>query len=440
MVEADPKVRRRAIIASTVGLAMEWYDFTLYGVASALVFGTVFFPSNSPTLSLLASFATFGVGFAARPIGGFLFGSLGDRLGRRTILLATLTLMGISTFLMGLLPSHATVGVLAPVLLVVLRIAQGLGSGAEYAGSTLLGAEYAPDRRRGLMAAIPSTGSPLGVILASAVITPFAALPHAQFLAWGWRVPFLFSVLLFGVGIYIRLHVMETPVFQQQAMATQARPRVPAFTVVHRRPKQFGTAFLLNIGPNVTSYLPAVYALSFLTDNVGMPPTVGTTALLVANIGALIMLPFSGYLSDRLGRRAVFIGGALLCAVMAFPFFVMLETGSIPLIWIAFLLVFTVSGDALLGSQASMLPELFPTAMRYSGVAFSRELASAAVGGTIPFIATAIVAFGGGTTGVSILVIVLALVAGLGAYLARETRGTSLLDVPGRSMAASSDE
>lgn len=415
--------------ASTIGAALEWYDFTLYGLASALVIGPVFFPSDDSTTGLLASFATFGVGFLARPFGGFIFGNLGDKIGRRAVLVITLSLMSVSTFLIGFLPGYETAGLLGPILLVVLRIAQGLGAGAEYAGATLLAAEYAPDKHRGFVSAIPAAGNPVGVILASAVFGAFTTMPDQAFESWGWRIPFFFSIVLFAVGLYIRLHVEESPVFAEHQEAHAEQGRAGALTLLKEHPKPLLKAVMLNAGPNATSYLPAVYAVSYLAENRGLPESVGTNALIVGNIGALIVLPLAGMVADKVGRRRVFIVGAILAAVLSFPFFTLLDTENTLAIWLAYVLMFSIAGHCLLGAQASILPEQFPTEVRYSGIAVSRELASALVGGTLPFAATAMVAVTGGTTGVSILVMVVVLVAGVGAFLMKEKRGSSLVEI-----------
>lgn len=434
---ADPAQRSptgrqtaRAVVASTIGASLEWYDFTLYGLASSLVLGPVFFPSDSTTKSLLASFATFGVGFFARPIGGIVFGHFGDRIGRRRVLVITLILMSISTFAIGILPSPDSVGILAPILLVVLRIAQGFGAGAEYAGATLLAAEYAPPSRRGVLASVPPMGSPIGSLLASAVFGAFAALPNEQFHAWGWRIPFLLSVVLFAFGLYVRLHISETPVFtSQQPLSSR---RVGIVELLRKYPVPALKALMLNTGPNVTSYLPATYGVAYLSNTLGMPPTAGTKAMIIANAASIIVLPIAGSIADRVKRTYVFCFGAGLAIVMAFPFFALLNTGHTLLIWLGYVLMFAIAGQSVIASQASLLSEQFPTEVRYSGVAVTRELASALVGGTLPFIATAMVSLTGGTTGVAILTIVIGLIAAIGALLMHDHKGESLAQVARR--------
>ncbi|MHA6619924.1 MFS transporter [Pseudonocardia sp. DLS-67] len=417
---------RRVVIASTVGTALEWYDFMLYGTAAALVFGKVFFPGGDPLVATLASLGTFAVGFFARPLGGILFGHLGDRYGRRLVLVATLCLMAVASTLIGLIPDFATIGVAAPATLVVLRILQGLGAGAEYAGGALMAAEHAPPGRRGLFAAIPPTGNALGVILAAAVLTPFTLLPEDQFLAWGWRVPFLVSILILPIGLYIRMKVAETPAFAATAQRGH-REAYPVVGVVRRAPRPLLLCFLVSAGPNVATYVPSVYALSYIENNLALAAGVATLGLLIANTVKLATLPLAGALSDRFGRKQVFTAGALLCAASAFPFFWLLDTGQVIMVWFAMTLVLTFANDLMLGSQAAMLPEQFDTEVRYTGVAVSREFAAALIGGTLPFAAVALTASVGSTWPVSLLMIGLCLVSVAGVVGLRDERGRSFL-------------
>ncbi|MFI7615004.1 MFS transporter [Nonomuraea terrae] len=418
---------RRVVSASTIGTALEWYDFMLYGTAAALVFNKVFFPAGDPLAATLASLGTFAVGFFARPIGGLLFGHLGDRYGRRFVLVVTLTVMALSSTAIGLIPDYRSIGVAAPVILVLLRVTQGLGAGAEYAGGALMAAEHAPPGRRGLFAAIPPTGNALGVILATLVFTPFTWLPQDAFLSWGWRVPFLVSILILPIGLYIRSRVDETPAFTETVKAGN-RSNAPILEVLREAPGSLLKGFLLSVGPNVATYIPSVYALSYVTDNVGLAAAVATGGLLVANTIKLVTLPLSGALADRFGRKPVFVAGAVLCAVAAFPFFWLLDTGNVILVWLAMVVVLTFANDLMLGSQASMLPEQFPTRVRFTGVAASRELAAAVAGGTLPFIAAFLTARTQGTWAISALMVVMCAIAIAGALGVRDGRSVPFTD------------
>lgn len=426
---------RRVVSASTVGTALEWYDFMLYGTAAALVFGRVFFPSHDPVVGTLASLATFAVGFFARPVGGLLFGHFGDKYGRRLVLMVTLILMAVASTLIGAIPSYGSIGIAAPALLVLMRILQGLGAGAEYAGGSLMAAEHAPPGRRGFFAAIPPTGNALGVILAAIVFTPFTFLPEADFLSWGWRIPFLASILILPVGLYIRFRVDESPAFTENVVEKEEKQVAPVITVIRTAPRSLVAGFFLSVGPNVATYVPSVYALTYITDNLGMAAAVGTIGLLVANVIKLATLPFSGWLSDRYGRKPVFISGAVLCAVAAFPMFWLLDTENVVAVWFAMVLVLTFANDLMLGSQAAMLAEQFETKVRYTGVAFCREIAAALAGGTLPFIATFLNDRTQGTWSISILMIIMCAIGVAGALATKDRRHISFLDEPKESVA-----
>lgn len=394
----------RATLASTVGTALEWYDFSLYGTASALVFAHVFFPSGDPLVATLASLGTFAVGFFARPVGGVVIGLLGDRMGRRQMLFLTLLLMAAASTAIGLLPTYGTIGMWAPALLVALRVLQGIGAGGEYAGAMLLSAEHARDEHRGLNASIPSVGNAMGSLLATGVFyLAAAALPREQFLDWGWRIPFLLSAVLAIAAFVIRLKVAESPEFRAGA-APQRNGRDQLVEVLRRGGRRIPLAMLMSIAPNVLSYLPSVYALTYLANQVGAPEYIGLVGLIIANALKFVTVPTAGWLCDRFGGRRIMIIGALAGAVMMFPFFLLLDTGSPVLIWVAFVLLFTLCCDMALASQATMLSTLFDVDVRYGSVTFSREITGAVVGGGIPFAAAALT---GALDGLPWLVVVL---------------------------------
>lgn len=380
----------RATFASTVGTALEWYDFSLYGTASALVFAHVFFPSGNEFAATLASLGTFAVGFFARPIGGVIIGLLGDRVGRRQMLFLTLLLMAVSSTAIGLLPTHDSIGIWAPVLLVLLRILQGIGAGGEYAGAMLLSAEHASDEHRGLNASIPSVGNAMGSLLATGIFfLAEAVLSQEQFLAWGWRIPFLLSAVLAIAAFIIRLRVSESPEFEA-SKASPRTERTQLVDVLRRGGRRIPLAMLMSIAPNVLSYLPSVYALSYLANQVGAPASVGLLGIIIANALKIVTVPTAGWLSDRYGGRIIMIVGSLAGAVLFFPFFLLLDTGTPVLIWAAFVLIFTLCCDMTLASQATMLSSLFDVDVRYASVTFSREITGAVVGGSIPFVAAAL--------------------------------------------------
>lgn len=404
-------MRKRVVGASVVGTALEWYDFLLFGTAAAIVFGPVFFPSTDPATGVLQSLATFAVGFVARPFGGIIFSHVGDRYGRKPVLTATVILMGAATTLMGLIPSYDTIGVIAPIILVTLRILQGLGAGAELAGASLMSAEYAPRRRRGFFTALPSAGNGLGAAVAAVVLTPFALLPEETFLGWGWRVPFLLSAVMMGLGLYIRARLEETPAYVKNVGKREQTAPAPIATVLRKSPATVIRGLLLSVGPNVATYVPSVYVLTYITDNLGMAVTVGIIGLLIANIIKLVTIPLAGYLSDFIGRQKVFIAGAGLTALSAYPMFWLLDTKNPIAVWFAMVLVLTFALDLMLGSQQSMLAEMFDTNVRFTGIAFCREIASAAIGGTLPFIFAWLNGLTSGTWALSLIMVVLSIVA-----------------------------
>ncbi|MDR5699257.1 MFS transporter [Agromyces aerolatus] len=413
----------KATVGATVGTALEWYDFSLYATASALVFPAVFFPTQDTLTATLASFATFAVGFFARPVGGVIIGNLGDRYGRRQMLFLTLVLMGISSTLIGLIPDAATIGIAAPILLIVLRVLQGFGAGGEYAGATLLAAEHSSDSSRGLNAAIPGAGNAAGALLATGVLTVLnTTLPEEAFLSWGWRVAFLASILVCVVGIIIRLKVPESPEFAE-SKAQRDVPRVALTELFRSAGRRVPLAMLASIGPNVASYLPSVYALTYLATVVGAPAWIGLTGILIGNLLKLVTIPLAGWISDRVGRRPVFLAGAIGAALLVFPFFFLLNTGTPILVWIALVLIFTFCNDAMLAAQSGFMSELFDVRHRYTGVTFSREITGALVGGTLPFVAAALTsAADGGFWLVALYCTLLMALAAIGMFFLPETR------------------
>jgi metabolite-proton symporter len=420
---AERRPPLRVIFASTIGSALEWYDFFLYGTAAALVFGDAFFPKFDPLVGTLLSFATFGVGFFARPFGGLFFGYLGDRYGRKPVLIATLLLVGIGTMLIGCLPTYGSIGVMAPILLVLLRLVQGFGAGAEYGGAVILLVEYAPAGHRGLWGGFAPLGVSIGNLLAAGAFAAVSTLPREQFLSWGWRIPFLLSIVLILVGLYIRYRVTETPVFREVvARHAATASQNPLLESIVRQPRNFLVLLGARIAENGLGYLFPVFGLAYVTKTLGVDKSAALSALMVAYVVELVTIPAFSALSDRVGRRPVYLFGALSGIALAFPFFWLVGTREWVLIALAFVLARAVVIAAMFGPQAAYFAELFAPKRRYSGFAFARELGSIVSGGPAPFVATALVAWAAGAWWpVAIYVVLLSAITAVAIWLGPET-------------------
>ncbi len=409
------------MLAAGIGSALEWYDFFIYGMASALVFGPLFFPKYDPALATLASFATFAVGFLARPFGGLFFGHFGDKWGRKPMLVATLLLVGGSTFAIGLLPTYAQVGAWAPVMLLMLRLAQGFGAGAEYGGAVVMAVEFAPEGRRGLYGAFAPMGTTAGNALAGITFWLVGLLAKDDLLAWGWRIPFLGSLLLLALGVYIRAKVTETPVFLA-AKAKRPPLKLPALEAVRRNPRNFFVVVGARLAENALGYLYPVFGLSYLITTLHVARDVAISAVICGNVALVCGLVFFAWLSDRVGRRPVYIFGALFSAACAFPFFLMVGTLNPVLIALAFIIEMGIGSGAMFGPQAVYFAELFGPRLRYSGFAFARELGSIIAGGPAPLIAATLVAWmAGAPWGVCSYVIVMCLITAFAVWCGPET-------------------
>ena len=421
-----PTSIRRVVVASFIGTTIEWYDFFIYGTAAALVFPALFFPEFSPLAGTLASFATFAVGFLARPLGGVIFGHYGDKIGRKAMLVTTLLIMGVATFLVGVLPTYETIGVLAPVLLVVLRLIQGLGLGGEWGGAVLMAVEHSPADKRGLNGSWPQMGVPAGLVLGTGVFAAVSTISGDAFATWGWRIPFLLSIFLIGVGLFIRLSIYESPAFSR-VRESGSEARMPIVDVFRIYPKNVLLGVGSRIGIDVAFYILAVFSLSYLTTNLGVSRGVGLIAISIAALIEVFTIPLFGSLSDRVGRKQLLIGGAALLAVWTFPFFYLLDTRSPFLIILATVVGLAIAHAAVYGTQASFYAELFGTRVRYSGASLSYQMAGIFGGALAPIIATALLA-AGGTNLVGVYVAALCALSVLCYFLAAETFRTDIYE------------
>ncbi len=386
---------RQVLGASFIGTAIEWYDFFIYGTAATLVFGQLFFPTGDPLISTLSALGTFAVGIVIRPLGGIIFGHFGDRLGRKSMLVLTLTMMGAATFFIGLLPTFDQIGVLAPILLVVLRIIQGLGLGGEWGGAALMSVEYAPEDKRGYFGSWPQMGVPAGLVLANGVFLTVATLPNEQFLAWGWRVPFLLSIILIGVGLFIRVRLLETPAFRE-VQESQTESQMPIVDVFRNYPKNVFLAIGARVASDGAFYVFTIFILDYATRTLGLPRPTILLGIVVASIIELFTIPAAGVISDRTGRRPIYLVGTVLMLILAYPYFLLIQTGSVILVVLASVLGLSIAHAMMYGPMTAYFAELFGARVRYSGVSIGYQLAGIIGGGAGPLISTYLVAAAGG--------------------------------------------
>lgn len=423
---AKPNRVRSVVMASSIGTIIEWYDFLIYGMAAALVFNKLFFPNIDPLLGTLAALGSYAVGFLARPLGGAIFGHYGDRIGRKSVLMITLLLMGVGTFLIGLLPTYEQVGILAPILLIVLRLVQGIGLGGEWGGAAVMVLEHSPKNRRGLYGSLVQVGFPIGLVLATLVFAAVSKLPEADIMSWGWRVPFLISALLVIVGYFIRVRVEESPVFEEMK-ARKEILKSPVLAAIAKHPRSFLVAIGLKISEVSWVYMLTVFIVVYATTQLGLPKSLILDAILIAALVEIVTIPLFGYLSDVVGRRPLYFVGALFTIAFAFPLFWLLDMKTPEIIILTIVFAMSMGHGLMFAPEATYFPELFGANVRYSGASFGFQVAAAIGGGFSPILATALAGYMGGTVGVSIMLIILALITLTAAFFAHETKNDALL-------------
>ncbi|WP_433432547.1 MFS transporter [Nonomuraea sp. CA-141351] len=407
---------RRVTVASALGTTVEYYDFTLYATTAALVFNDVFFPADNAMVGTLAAFATFFVGYLARPLGGIIFGHYGDRLGRKTILVITMVLMGGGTFAVGLLPSYDSIGIWAPILLTLIRLLQGLGMGGEYGGGVLMALEYSPRERQGFYTSLVHIGTPAGVLLPVGIVTLLDAwLPEGAYESWAWRLPFLASIVLIALGVYIRTQISESPEFVKAREDRQSH-RLPVKELFAGYTGRVVTSVIAKIAESGLFNVYYVVAIAYVTTELGQPREPVLLAVLVACAIECFTLPLFGALSDRVGRRAVYIGGAVFQLVLAVPFFLLVSTGSLPLMILGMTLGLAVGHGAMYGAQAALFGNLYPVGVRYTGLSVTQQIGATLGGGLAPLLGTALITAGGGHwTWVAVYAVAIAALSSLAA-------------------------
>ncbi len=422
----------KVVFASLVGTATEWYDFFLYGSAAALVFGALFFPSSDPITGTLLAFGTYALGFAARPLGGVVFGHFGDRVGRKKMLVVSLMMMGLATIAIGLLPTYATIGVFAPILLLVCRLVQGFAVGGEWGGAVLMAAEHGRDDQRGFWSSWPQAGVALGNLLATGVLFVLSAVQSdADFNAWGWRIPFLLSAVLVFVGLWVRLTIEESPVFKEaQAEIAEKKDEanhVPILEVIRSYPREVLVAMGMRLCENTSYYIFTVIVLTYIVEFAKQDKGPVLQALLIGSVVHFVWIPVVGALSDRVGRRPLYLAGAVGVAIWSFVFFDLLDAGT-PGKTILAIVVGLMLHALMYSPQAAFFTELFGTSVRYTGASVGYQLASIFAGAVAPIVAVKLLASGDGrtTTAVAVYVTITAVITVVAVLFAKETRNTSL--------------
>jgi metabolite-proton symporter len=422
----DKKKMNRVLLASLIGSSIEWFDYFLYGTVAALVFNQVFFVTEDPSVGLILAYASFALAFFIRPFGGIIFSHIGDRIGRKKTLVLTLTLMGVATFGMGLLPTYQAIGIWAPILLITLRLIQGLGIGGEWGGALLLAVEYAPKEKRGLYGSVPQMGITIGMLLGTVALSIMTLLPEDSFMTWGWRVPFILSALLVVFGLWIRKGIDETPSFKE----VQAKGEIPKVPLFHTL-KYHWREVLIAIGAKVVEtapfYIFSTFVVSYATTNLGFTRTATLGAVMVGTIVTTILIPIMGALSDRIGRKPLYVFGTIAMALYAFPYFWLVKQGSVTLLVIATVIGLGVIWAPITAVLGTMLSEIFSAEVRYTGISLGYQIGAALAGGTAPLVATALLLkFNNSYVPVALYIVFTAVVSLLAVWAVKDRKGQEL--------------
>jgi metabolite-proton symporter len=420
--KGDKKIATKALIASLIGSSIEWYDYFLYGTIAALIFSKLYFPSGDPVVGLMLAYTSFALPFFIRPLGGVIFSHIGDKIGRKKTLVMTLSLMGGATVLIGLLPTYEAIGIWAPILLIALRLIQGLGIGGEWGGALLLATEYAPPEKRGFFGSIPQMGVTIGLLLGTLSISFMTLLPNAQFEAWGWRVPFILSALLVFIGLWIRNGIDETPAFKE-AKESGNISKVPLIDTFKYHWKEVLIAVGAKVVETAPFYIFGTFIISYATGTLGFERSSTLNAVTIATLVTTIMIPFMGKLSDKVGRKPLYIGGTVAMILFAFPYFYLLSLDSVLWLTVATIIGLGIIWAPITAVLGTMFSEIFSTSVRYTGVTVGYQLGAAIAGGTAPLIATALLsAYNNSFVPVALYIIAAAIISLIAVSFTRETR------------------